>query len=211
MRHLWKTRPWKERGPATDILAELARDPLFVAEERERDARLAAAEAALARQEQPILRELAQVGVNAETVWNIQPDDAARPAVAEVVFRHLELTEYEDPIRDALARSMGTRRAAWAWNRLLVLYRAEQREMVKDGLAAALGQSAPKDCLDALDAEVKDPTHGESRLLLLDGYRVIGTEESRSRLELLADDPFFEVSARALLRRKWPRKRTAPR
>lgn len=39
MRHLWKTRPWKERGPATDILAELARDPLFVAEERERDAR----------------------------------------------------------------------------------------------------------------------------------------------------------------------------
>ena len=204
-------RPWRKRAAATDILAELARDPRFVAEERERDARLAAAEAALDRQAQPILHDLAEVGVTAETVWNIEPHDAARPAVTEVLFRHLERTEYDDPIRDALARSIGTRRAAWAWNRLLVLYRAEQREMVKDGLAAALGQAATKDSLDALDAEIRERKHGESRLLLLDGYRVIGTDESRSRLELLADDPFFEVSARALLRRKWPRKRPAPR
>lgn len=203
------TNDGADRITAAELLAQLAGDPHRVNEETERAERLAAEEAELFVQQEPILRDLAELELLVETVWNIGRTAAARPRVAEVLVRHLEFPNYADSIKAALALSLATPRAAWAWERILRLYRSERNSFVKERLADTLARSAPEDALEQLENEVRDEQNGESRLLLLLGYVTIGTDESRRCLESLAAEPYFEESARDLLHRKWSKRRSA--
>lgn len=153
---------------AAQLLAELAEDPKWVEALADDDARRAAYEAELAAEEEPILAELRQVGVDVPSTWSLIEEhrDAIHPGVLPILLDHLA-RPYHPAIREGMARALGAPVARPIWRTLAGLYVAEENDQVKQGLACAVAETVTDDTLDELLALIADPRNGLTRNLLL--------------------------------------------
>jgi hypothetical protein len=197
--------PEKRRGGTTveELLRELEADPEFVRREEEREAERRQLERQLRDAEAPLLRDLADVGVDVDSAWDLVNTSTPYPDALPVLLDHLG-RDYPDRVREGMARALAVRGdAAFAWATLLRLYRQEPAGTdAKDGLAVALAAVAAGSELNELTELAADARHGESRILLISGISRLRSTEAREALDRLADDPVVGTEVRRRLKRR---------
>jgi len=197
--------PEKRRGGRTaeEFLRELAADPQFVRRQEEREAERRQLERQLRDAEAPLLRDLADVGVDVESAWDLVNTSTPYPDALPVLLDHLG-RDYPDPVREGIARALAVRGdAAFAWATLLRLYRQEPAGTdAKDGLAVALAAVATGRELNELIELAADARHGESRILVIGGISRLRSAEARQALDRLADDPVVGTEVRRRLKHR---------
>lgn len=153
-------------------------------------------------EEEPLLSELREVGWNCESVWDLVNTSKRYPEAIPVLLKHLQLP-YSDRTREGIARSLAVREAKSAWPIIVSEYKkatigwgikapGDKRKFplgAKDGLACALRAAVTDETLEELIALAEDPTHGESRLLLLAALRRSRSASAKQALNRLASDP----------------------
>lgn len=190
---------------AAEIEAELAADPVFQEQKRQRDAQFLAQRRARREAEQPIVLELKAAGYAVETVWDFVSDERPTPAVvARILLRHLPLS-YPDRIKEGIGRALAITEAHDGWDVLREEFEnnPEQRPIgAKFGVGLALAAAADVHVIDEVIRIVRDKRHGDSRRPLLWALKLMSDPEARSVLRELQSDPTLGPEARRTLRRK---------
>jgi hypothetical protein len=189
-----------KRVTAAELLAQLKRDPDFGLREQRQDREVKEKASSLQLEEQPLLEDLRLAGFAVTSVWDLVNSDGDYRDAIPVLLSHLARS-YSSPIREGIARALGTPAAVMVWDAVRASYLCEQDARVKDGLAAALAAIADDSVLESTIALVHDPANGPSRLLLLGALAKSKAPRAREALSALRRDPFFGKEARVLLRK----------
>ncbi|MEQ1967455.1 hypothetical protein ABLA30_10580 [Xenorhabdus nematophila] len=152
------------------------------AQEKQREAELAEYRKRIKEEQKFLIEDLHSVGVHVEFVWDLlQPGAIAlQPQAIPVLLRHVQLP-YSDLTTEGIARALGVKEAQDAWPVLVDVYKKTQegwgirepgdtkelRLGAKDGLAVALSDIVTPQTLGELISLARDPTNGNSRILLL--------------------------------------------
>jgi len=198
----------KPKGPMTaaELMKELEADPEYQAFLAEQERQIREAEAAGREEERELSADLARVGVHAESAWDLvnsrEPYTPAIPVLAD----HLQ-RPYSPGTKEGIARALAIREAKSEWDLLTRLYREEQNERVKDGLAVAVSAASHQEVIEDVIALARDPQYGPSRLLLLRALERSKDPRAHETLRDLKDDPDLEKEIRVILRRLDRRKR----
>ena len=95
---------------AAELMLQLQDDPEFVRNNAERMARQEALAGQLRIQEEPLLRELAGIGVVVESVWDLVNTAADYSPAIPILGRHLQ-QPYHQRIVEGIARALTTKKA----------------------------------------------------------------------------------------------------
>jgi hypothetical protein len=188
-----------KRVTAAELLAQLEKDPDFVARREEQDRAVKARAEALRLEEAPLVADLRAAGYDVTSVWDLVNSSLSYTDDVPLLLSHL-IRPYSSPIRDGIARALGTPGAIEYWASLLDRYKSEEDLRVKDGLAAALAAIADDSVIDSVIVLVRNSANGPSRLLLLRALAKSRAPEAHETLVALRSDPFFEKEAKFLLR-----------
>ncbi len=159
-------------------------------------------ERALARAEMPIIRDLASVGIEVDTVWDLVNTSTPYPEALPILLQHLQDGAYPDRVRAGLARALAVRPSWRWWAELRALYAAPRGFDEEESLVVALAAAARKDHLDDLIAMATDETRDAVRVLFLDAIRRVGGPGSLVLLEAWQDDDALGPESRRLLARE---------
>ena len=189
------------RGPNTARQAaeELERDPDWVAARRRDEAERQAREAGLRAIERPLAEDLAAVGIEVTSAWDLVNRSEPYPAALPILLDHLK-RPYPDRVREGMARALAVRGdARFAWNEIKDLFVDEEPGTdAKDGLAVALTAICDKAVVNELADLARDSRHGRSRIFFIRAFRRL---RQRDLLDELADDPELATEIRRLRRR----------
>jgi hypothetical protein len=159
-------------------------------------------EAELRRAEAPLVRALAAVGLDVNSVWDLVNRTTRRyPEAVPVLLDHLK-QPYPDEIRGGIARALTVSEARPHWDTLTRLYREEQGKHAKEGLAVAISGIVTDDLIADVIALVRDRRHGESRVLLLDALRRSKDPRAQQTLMELGADPDLQKQIQVIFKRK---------
>jgi hypothetical protein len=153
-------------------------------------------------EETPILADLASVGINIRSIWDLVNTATPYPQAIPILLDHLR-RPYSDRTREGIARSLAVYDANSAWPLLAAEYvKAKEGYGVvapgdtevlclgaKDGLACAVAQAATEREIPQLAALALDRSNGASRVLLLRRLKRSKSEVAKQALEVLASDP----------------------
>jgi hypothetical protein len=199
----------KRRGgiSAVEVMAQkeqrLRTDPEYrraveteAAERTERTTQLRAAE-------QPVLDELASLGIELDTVWDLYKVPEVRQRAVPVLLKHLVLY-YPDMVLMGIGQGLDDVSVRPWWAELKSLYLSATRDVVRDRLANALAVCATSAHYDELLAFVADTSLGDSRIYFLRPINRIGNRMSpgqgRSVVESVTGDPVLGREAIAILK-----------
>ena len=204
----------RSSGPmtATDLIAEIEQRKRDDPEYRARLERMEAERAEQLRQareaEQPVLRELAGVGVEVETVWDLYKTPALAARAAPTLLSQLALVHPPRVVR-AIVSALGGTIARRHWAELATLYVQTTNDDVRDGAAALLSGCAIRAHYEELLSFIASESLGESRIYFLRPAHRIGNRISRGAgrtvISALADDDILGKEARAILAGRSPR------
>jgi hypothetical protein len=186
--------PKKASVTAAELAAELYSDPEWVAQKLARDRVFAERSAKLRSEQEPLMRELAAVGVHYRSLGELLNSRGPYKAGIPVLLSHLERA-YSDATREAIARCLAVRDACYAWARLRDLYITEPCPLsgsgrrVKDGLAVAVAATTTEENIESLAALARDASLGSSRVLLLRRLKRSRNGAVHRTLAELAGDP----------------------
>jgi hypothetical protein len=189
-----------KRITAEELMAQLNADPEFVAAREEREARRRQQEIELQRAERPLVDDLRAAGYAIESVWDLVNTPGSYPRAVPILFAHLP-KPYPPAIREGIARALGVPEAKVGWKLLTRLYREEEEERVKDGLAVAVAGACDETVLSELIDLVRDTRNGPSRLLLLGALARSRDRRARATLMSLGTDPDLRKEIPVILRR----------
>ena len=207
----------RTRGPKTaaEVIQERAErlrtDPDYRAKVESVEAERAERVKRLRDAEKPLLADLAALGLDVETVWNLRGREPYPDGTVEVLLRHLA-SPLPDRVREGIARALAVVEVRWAWPNLAQAYRNEMSPMdsgVRQGLAEALLVTAHREVADDLVSLIHDRTLGTSRVLLL---RAVSRLRLPGRWELIAEcaeDPDLYKEAEHMLAQRARRQREA--
>jgi hypothetical protein len=174
-----------------EFMRELERNPEFARRKAEREKELNEQEAQSRRDQAPLLKDLAGVGVRVESVWDLVNTSASYTSALPVLLDHLGRS-YPVGIREGIARALAVRATRpIGWRVLVEEFRRTDAsdERVKDGLAVALSGASDDSVLTELIDLAKDKRHGDSRILLLGGIKRSRCPEAKEAISELASDP----------------------
>lgn len=162
------------------------------------EAEIRAQHAAWAKAEEPLLAELREAGIVVESVWNLRENGPTPPAALPILVKHLGY-DYPDRIMEGIALGLAVPAAARWWPELKERYINATGPDAKLGLANALIATATPKTADELVDLIKDPSNGNTRVLLLRPLKKSKTPETRRFLEGLRSDDYFGREARRLI------------
>lgn len=155
-------------------------------------------------EQRPIVKELAEIGIEVGSLSDLIMTRVPYPAAIPVLLKHL-IQPYSDVTRETIARSLAVPdpEVRKAWPVLVREYRkapvglgtvapGDTKEYplhAKDGLAVALSATVTDATIDELVALAKDSSLGESRVLLLRGIRKSKNPVAKRAIKELASDP----------------------
>ncbi|HWO22670.1 MAG TPA: hypothetical protein VNO30_28115 [Kofleriaceae bacterium] len=191
----------KKKVTAAELMAKLNADPEFVAkrarEEEERQKR----EAEYRRAEKPLVDELRAAGFQVQSAWDLVNTPGSYPNAVPILLAHLR-RPYPAPIREGIARALAVPEAkAAGWYDLTRMYREEQEQRAKDGLAVAIAAAADDEVISDVISLARDTRHGSSRLLLLSALERSTDPRARKALMDLGTDPDLNKEIQVILRR----------
>jgi hypothetical protein len=150
---------------------------------------------------QPIIKDLASIGVAVDSVWDLVDTPRRYESALPVLMKHFQM-DYPDFVREGLARSFARPWARHlAWDQILAAYLSEPNkeqivppgEMtapsgVKEGMAVALSAMAHRSDLDALITLISNPENGPSRIFFVKNLSQARTPEAFDTLMKLSTD-----------------------
>jgi hypothetical protein len=182
----------KRIGPITAgaLMKQLQADRGFQARLQKEDRARERYLARLSEAEAPLLAALADCGVHVRSVWDLVNTSSHYETAIPILLRHLQ-EPYADKIKEGIARALAIRPAHIGWRTLAAEYRKtpSANNGVKVGLAAALAATTTDATIRELIEFLNDPSHGESRVLLLKALRRSKNPAARQALEQLSTDP----------------------
>ena len=92
---------------ASDLAAELARDPEHRRRQTAREVEEEHELRRLAKAEIPLLDDLAAIGVRTDSAWNLDRVPGSRPKAIPVLLEHLG-REYHDKVLEGIANARAT-------------------------------------------------------------------------------------------------------
>lgn len=194
-------RPPKTAG---ELMAELERNPEYVARRAEEEKARLEIERASRAEQAPLLRDLAAVGTRVETVWDLVNSPNNYSEAIPVLTEHLE-RPYSAGIKEGIARALSIRSAGRAaYDAIVREYRRSpdpSPQGVKFALANAMSVVADRSAVDELMQIARDPREGENRAPLLAALARLGGPSVAGLLEELLDDPLIGEDARKALKR----------
>lgn len=153
--------------------------------------------------EQPVLKDLRDLGLDLDTVWDLYKFPDARPKAIPVLLKHLAL-DYPDRILEGIAQGLDDRSARAWWGDLREMMLTTDREVVRDRLANALSDCATREHYDDLVTFIQDERLGSSRIYFLRPINRIGNRTSAGRgravIQAVANDPVLGQEATAILK-----------
>jgi hypothetical protein len=176
---------------AEEFLRTLEADPDYVRRRKEQDEDLAKLDAMYRDAEAPLLKDLAKLGIEVGSVYDLVNDTVAYEQAVPLLLDHLG-RRYPDAIREGIARALSIPAArGLGWQVLVDEYRQtpDENNRVKDGLAVALSGAADDSVIQDLIDLARDKHNGGSRVLLLIGLRKSRRVEAKLAIIELADDP----------------------
>ena len=183
-------------------MAELERDPEYrkrqadlEADDREQAERLAEAE-------KPLLADLAAIGIETDSAWNLYQQPEVLPEAIPVLLAHLE-RDHPDKVLEGIANALNDRSARDWWTQIKTIYLATSNATVRDRLAAVMAGIAVRAHYDDLLGFVDQESLGETRIYFLRPVHRIGNRmaagQGRRVIEDLTDDPVLSTEARRIL------------
>lgn len=200
-----KPRKWKAMT-AEEGMAILNADPEWVAARRAEEEELQARIAESLRIEAPLRADLAAVGVNVESVWDLVNTSTPYPKALPILLDHLQ-RDYPPGIADGIARALAVPPARFAWNVIVDLYRKAPENRAKGGLAAALAAMVDDALWPELLELIRDRSNGESRILLLTAVEYWDDDRADPVLAEFEDDPDLHIVVEQLRRDRARRKK----
>jgi hypothetical protein len=198
----------KKKVTAVELMARLNADPEFTANRtREEESRQRRA-AEWRRAEEPLVRALRAEGYDVASAWDLVNMSAPYPRALPILLDHLQQA-YPVAVREGIARALAVRDAKFAWPVLVRLFREEQEERVKDGLAVALAAAADNDVMEDLIDLARDRRLGTSRVLLLRALERSRDPRASLALTDLADDPDLHKAVQSSFARRARRAKRA--
>lgn len=198
----------QRRGPisATELKAELnrrmAEDPDYRREVEAEEARRAEESRIMLVAQQPIVADLAALGIETDSVWNLYRIPESRPKAIPVLLDHLT-RPYPDKVLTGIGVALEDKSARAWWPELKALYLNTSNAKVRDRLAAVLSGVATKVHYDDVLSFLVDESLGATRIYFLRPVNRIGNRmasgKGRRVIEELAADPLFEKEAKAIL------------
>lgn len=162
------------------------------------------AESAVRRREaeRPLLADLAELGIDVTSVWDLHKVPDAPAKAIPVLLDHLT-RDYPDHVLMGIGVALEGRAARAWWPRLSALYVTTNSPVVRDRLAAVLSSVATRAHYEELIAFIGAESLGDTRLYFLRPVNRIGNRMSagagRVVVEAVAGDPVFAKEARAIL------------
>jgi hypothetical protein len=156
----------------------------------------------LRRDEQPIVADLKDAGVEVSSVWDLVNTADPYPKALPILLEHLQRGGYLDRVMESLGRALAVKPSVDVWDTLRHLYLAAEGHGEEEGLAVALAASADDDHLDALIALLDETSRGSTRIHFLRPIKRVGGKRGMNVLRSLQDDPLFGKEANALLKRR---------
>lgn len=195
----------KQRGPvsASDLLAELERDPEYRAQCESRAADVAAHADRRRLDRQPVIEDLRSAGVDVSDTGELykQPDSYA--VAIPVLLAHLRRNYAERVLQD-IGQALPFKPDPVWWDDFKHLYLTTRSDAVRDRVAAAMSGCARRAHYEDLLAFIRDPDLGASRIHFLRPINRIGNRiqagQGRAIIEMIVDDPVMGKEARAIFR-----------
>jgi len=160
-----KRKGWQT---ASEYLAELARDPEFQREHQKREDRRAGISAIFMEDERPIVRELREVGVAVESVWDLVNTTEPYPEAIPVLVKHLK-RPHHPTTREGIARALTVKEATGLAEAVLIheFRRAPtgtfNEEVTKWAIGNAISFIAEEEWKDDILALLGEKEHGGAR------------------------------------------------
>ncbi|WP_295775628.1 hypothetical protein [uncultured Microbacterium sp.] len=198
LRNSWITGEEAERRKK-----ELLRnDPVYRAQVEAVEAERRERVRKLREAEQPIIKDLRDVGIEVGSVWDLVNTSAPYLPALPVLMKHLERDGYPDRVVESIGRALAVRESVPYWHRLRDLYLRAEGRGARSGLAVALGVSATPAQLEELIELLHNESLGESRVLLIAPVIKLGGARGREVIKALRDHPVLgkEATFRA---RRW--------
>lgn len=199
----------KGRGSLTaaDVIAEKERmlheDPEYRAKVERLEADRAQRIADLRAAAQPVVRDLAAIGIDVGTLWDLYKVPDSRPAAFPVLLAHIT-RGYPDGVLASIGQGFRHKSARAWWAELKRIYLETQIPVVRDVLAAALSECAARDQYEDLLAFVNTPRLGETRIYFLRPLNRIGNRiqagKGRAVIQSFSEDPVLGKEATAILK-----------
>lgn len=182
-------------------LRETGQYEAFVERRRQQDEEREKRAAEWRRAEAPLVKELRDAGYPVESAWDLVNTPGSYPAAVPILLAHLS-RPYPGRVREGIARALAVPEAKTVgWETLTRLFREEQEEQVKDGLAVAIAGAADDDVIDEVIALARDESLGASRVILLHALEHSRDRRARAALMEFGAHPNLGEESRAILRR----------
>lgn len=189
----------------SDSLGKNSRHLAIVAE-KQRAIEMRMAE--VCKEQEQLVEDLAAVGVQVKSAWELLSDKAAYPAALPVLLAHLA-RPYSSASKESIVRALNVPESAPYWSVLLSIYERESSTLpsnVVDALAFALADLAivRRDKDDEIIRLLSDTRLGESRVCLLRAVAFSKNRGVRTKLTDYTTDPLLGLLARKYLKRRKP-------
>jgi hypothetical protein len=196
---------------AAEHEALLAADPEYQARRRELDRQHAERAARLRAEEEPLVQDLAAIGFEVDSAWDLANLPNDYQACYRVLVDHFQ-RPYSDHVREGIARALTVPDAAdIAWQPLrdaFVAIESQAAVPLKFVLGNALSVYMDESKLPEVFELVTNTEHGEDRAaLVLELGDFNDREDVRRVLESLTEDPYIASQAKQALARKRRRRR----
>ncbi len=182
---------WLKTSGKYDAMVEHQRQQEVERQNREADYR---------RAEAPLVDELRAAGFAVQSAWDLVNTQGSYPRAVPILLAHLP-RPYPAAVREGIARALAVPEAKSGWDELTRLFRHEQEQRPKDGIAAAIAAAASDELIGDVITLARDTSQGPSRLLLLGALERSADSRARATLMELAADPDLTKEIGVILRR----------
>jgi hypothetical protein len=173
---------------ASELMEQLANDPVRQAAIAKREAERAVLRAGWRAAEAPLVAELQAAGYDVDSVWDLISTTVPYPDALPILVDHLS-RDYPDRVREGIARALAVRAAVPWWPELRGYYIKATGPDAKGALAVAVSVTVTKATLSEYIDLIKDPANGSSRVLLVRALKRLRDPRGLAVLEELRNDP----------------------
>jgi hypothetical protein len=168
----------RKKVGAWDLMQELQSDPEWVRQNADREAKQAAAEAQFRVEEDPIIVDLAKVGLEVGSVWDLVNSSASYSEAIVVLLDHLR-RPYHSRIRNGIIRALTTPEArSVAGQDVLRELGHEKDSENRWALANALTVVADRDDADQIRRLADDPAYEDIHERLEEALKKLRTSSN---------------------------------
>ena len=191
-----KKKP-KQRGPITaaESTAILAKDPEYQKMMRQREAKMAALDAELTKDEKPLIDDLRKAGIEVESVFDLVNTKLSFPSAIPVLMKHLKMNHHPR-IRDGIVRALIDPASVIVFKEVYeefcntpALSQEEDPSHFKWLLGAVLAEASRVETLPLIVDLLRDKRHGEGRERLICALKRLPKKKRDIILRDLNKDP----------------------